>query len=66
MALYITVQSMYIRVRHYLVDNGYAINICPFRTAQQLGLNKWDLLPYMQFVRACDNTQNDIEGVSML
>ena len=39
-ALYITVECLNAMVPRVLVDNGYALNVCPFKTAITLGIKE--------------------------
>ncbi|KAI8542936.1 hypothetical protein RHMOL_Rhmol08G0178600 [Rhododendron molle] len=49
-----------------LIDNGFAINICPIRVAYRLGLAKNDFVPSNLAVKAYNNTRRVVEGTLML
>ncbi|XP_058208176.1 uncharacterized protein LOC131321189 [Rhododendron vialii] len=49
-----------------LIDNGLAINVCPFRVAYCLGYKKKDFSPSEVKVQAYDNTRRDVVGTLML
>ena len=45
-----------------LVDNGSAINVCPLRSAQKLGLKDEDVVPSTQRIREYDNSRGQALG----
>ena len=45
-----------------LIDNGYALNVCPFRTALIVGLDMETIVPSPFTVRAYDNTSRKVMG----
>ncbi|XP_021747727.1 uncharacterized protein LOC110713586 [Chenopodium quinoa] len=53
-SLHITVRCNGWTIPRVLVDNGSAINVCPYRVLTKLGHSKDDLAPSSQVVRAYD------------
>ena len=47
---------MGIKVPMVLIDNGSALNVCPFRTTLKVGLDLERIIPSPLTVRAYDNT----------
>ena len=45
-----------------LIDNGSALNICPFRTAFTIGLDMETIIPSPLTVKAYDNTSRKVMG----
>ena len=45
-----------------LLDNGFALNVCPLVTAIALGFSPDDFGPSTQTVRAYDGTQRTVMG----
>ena len=45
-----------------LLDNGFALNVCPLVTAIALGFSLSDFGPSMQTVKAYDGTQRTVMG----
>ena len=45
-----------------LIDNGSALNVCPFRTALTVGLDMETIIPSPLIVRAYDNTSRKVMG----
>ena len=45
-----------------LIDNGSALNVCPFRTALKIGLDVETILPSRLTIRAYDNTSRKVMG----
>ena len=45
-----------------LIDNGFALNVCPFRTALTIGLDMETIIPSSLTVRAYDNTSRKVMG----
>lgn len=62
-ALHITVITTGKRVPMVLVDNGSALNVCPFRTATCLGYQQKDFAVLGQAIRAYDNTRREVMGI---
>ncbi|XP_074293498.1 uncharacterized protein LOC141620558 [Silene latifolia] len=56
LAMYIAVTCLQKHVPMTLVDDGSAVNVLPLRTAHVLGLDKKDVTPTTQTVRAFDGT----------
>ncbi|RVW23184.1 Transposon Ty3-I Gag-Pol polyprotein [Vitis vinifera] len=50
------------RVPSVLLDNGFALNVCPLVTAIALGFSPSDFGPSIQTVRAYDGTQRTVMG----
>ncbi|MCR2847795.1 hypothetical protein KN825_14270 [Weizmannia coagulans] len=65
-ALYITVMCSGRRIPSVLIDNGSALNVCPFSTAVALGFSQADLTPSVQTIRAYDSTRREILGTLTL
>ena len=60
--LQITVECMGAKVLMVLIDNGFALNVCPFRTALTVGLDMDTIIPPPLTVRAYDNTSRKVMG----
>ena len=45
-----------------LIDNGSALNVCPFRTDLTIGLDMETIIPSPLTVRAYDNTSRKVMG----
>ena len=45
-----------------LIDNGYALNVCPFRTALTIGLDMETIIPSPFIVRAYNNISRKVIG----
>ena len=45
-----------------LIDNGSALNVCPFRTAFIIGLDMETIIPSPLTVRAYDNISRKVMG----
>ena len=45
-----------------LVDNGFALNVCPLRMMTRLGIDPSSLKKTTQGVRTFDNTRRDVMG----
>ena len=45
-----------------LIDNGSALNVCPFRTAFIIGIDVETSIPSTLTVRAYDNTSRKVMG----
>ena len=50
------------KVPMVLIDNGFALNICPFRTAITIGLDMETIIPSPLTVRAYDNISRKVMG----
>ena len=48
------------KVPMVLIDNGSALNICPFKTALTVDLNMETIIPSPLIVRAYDNTSRKV------
>ena len=60
--LQITVECMSAKVPMVLIDNGSALNVCPFRIAIIVGLDMETIIPSPLTVRAYDNTSKKVMG----
>ena len=60
--LQITVECMGAKVPMVLIDNGFALNVCHFRTALIIGLDVETIIPSSLTVRAYDNTSRKVNG----
>ena len=49
-----------------LIENGFALNVCPFRTALTVGLDVETIIPSPLTIKAYDNTLRKIMGLSKL
>ena len=63
------IQSLFIdvaysgrRVSSILLDNGFALNVCPLVTAIALGFSSTDFGPSLQTIKAYDRTQRTVMG----
>ncbi|KAI8555210.1 hypothetical protein RHMOL_Rhmol05G0157200 [Rhododendron molle] len=65
-SLHITVKFKGHWVPIVLIDNGSAINVCPFRVAYRFGLTKKDLVPSNLAIKAYDSIRRVVEGMQML
>ena len=45
-----------------LIDNGSALNVCPFRTALTVGLDMETIIPSPLTIKAYDNTSRKVMG----
>lgn len=45
-----------------MVDNGFAINVCPLKILPKLGLTIADLKPSEVVIKAYDDTKRPVEG----
>ena len=50
------------KVLMVLIDNGSALNICPFRVALNVGLDMKTIIPSPLTLRAYDNTSRKVMG----
>ena len=50
------------KVPMVLIDNGFALNICPFRTAITIGLDMETIIPSPLTVRAYNNISRKVMG----
>jgi len=62
--LQITIECVGAKVLMVLIDNGSALNICPFRTTFIVGLNMETIIPSPLTVRAYNNTSRKVMGTS--
>ena len=60
--LRITIECMGAKVLMVLIDNGSALNICPFRVALNVGLDMKTIIPSPLTLRAYDNTSRKVMG----
>ena len=60
--LQITIECMGTKVPMVLIDNGFVLNVCPFRTALTVGLDMETIIPSPLIVRAYDNTSRKVMG----
>ena len=58
----ITIECMGAKVPMVLIDNGSALNVCPFRTALTIGLDMETINPSALTIRAYDNTSRKVMG----
>ena len=49
-----------------LIENRFALNVCPFRTALTVGLDVETIIPSPLTIKAYDNTLRKIMGLSKL
>ena len=59
--LRITIECMGAKVLMVLIDNGSALNVCPFRAALTIGLDM-ETIPSPLTLRAYDNTSRKVMG----
>ena len=64
--LHISIGCLGHRVPSVLLDNGSALNVCPFATAISLGCGPTDFEPSTQIVRAYDSTRREVMGTLTL
>ena len=64
--LHILVGCLGRRVPYVLLDNGYALNVCPLTTAIALGYGPTYFEPSTQTVRAYDSTRREVMGTLTL
>ena len=50
------------KVPMVLIDNGSALNVCPFRTALTTGLDLETIIPSPLTIRAYENTSRKVIG----
>ena len=60
--LQITIECMSAKITIVLIDNGSALNVCPFRTTLTIGLDMETTIPSPLTVRAYDNTSRMVMG----
>ena len=60
--LYVSVECRDKWVPVVLVDTGFAINVCPSRTAYAIWLKPADFVLTTQVIRAYDNTSREVMG----
>ena len=61
-SLRITIECMGAKVSVVLIYNGFALNVCPFRTTLTIGLDMETIIPSLLIVRAYDNTLRKVMG----
>ena len=64
--LHISIGYLGRRVPSFLLDNGYALNVCPLTTVIALGYGPTDFEPSTQTVRACDGKRKEVIGTLTL
>ena len=64
--LHISIGCLGRRVPSVLLNNGYALNVCPLATAIALGYGPKDFEPSTQTVRAYDRTRKEVMGTLTL
>ena len=64
--LYIFVGYFGHRVPYFLLDNGFALNICPLATIVIIGFGPSNFEPSSQTVRAYDSTRRKVLGTLTL
>ena len=60
--LQITIECMCVKVPMVFIDNGSALNVCPFRIAFTIGLDMETIIPSPLKVRAYNNTSRKVIG----
>ena len=60
--LQITIECMGAKVPMVFIDNGSALNVCPFKIAFTIGLDMVTIIPSPLTVRAYDNTSRKVMG----
>ena len=60
--LQITIECMGSKVPVVLINNGSALNVCPFRTALTIGLDMETIILSPLTIRAYDNTSRKVMG----
>ena len=58
--LYISVVCSAHRVSFMLLDNGFALNVCPLATVIVIGFAPSDFGPFIKIVRAYESTQRKV------
>lgn len=61
-ALHVTLECKRLKVPVVLIDDGSALNVCPLRTADKLGITKENLTPSSLTVKAYNNTCHRVLG----
>ena len=64
--LHISVGCLGRRVPYVLLDNGFALNVCPLATTIALGYGPTNFKPSAQTVRAYDSTCREVIGTLTL
>ena len=64
--MHISVGCLGHRVPSILLDNGFALNVCPIATVIALGYGPIDFKPSTQTVRAYDSTRREVMGTLTL
>ena len=60
--LQITIECMGAKVPMVLINNGSALNVCPFRIALIVGLDMETIIPSPLTIKAYDNTSRKVMG----
>ena len=60
--LQITIECMGAKVLMVLIDNEFALNVCPFKTSLTIGLEVETITPSPLTVRVYDNTSRKVIG----
>jgi len=60
--LQITIECMGTKVPMVLIDNGFASNVCPFRTTLTIGLDVETIIPSPLTIKAYNNTSRKVMG----
>ena len=60
--LQIIIKCMGAKVPMVLIENGSALNVCPFRIALTIGLDVETIIPSPLTIRAYDNTSRKVMG----
>lgn len=61
-----TIKSMDAKVPMVLIENGSALNVCPFRNTLRVGLDMETIIPSLLTVKAYDNTSRKVMRNLML
>ena len=64
--LQITIECMGTKVPMVLIDNGFALNVCPLRTTLTIELDVETITPSPLTIRAYDNTSRKVMVLSKL
>ena len=62
----ITIECIGAKVPIVLIDNGSALNVCPFRITLKVGLDLETIIPSPLTVRAYNNTSRKVMGFSKI
>lgn len=61
-SLQITIECMGSKVPMVLINNGFTLNVCPFRTAFTIGLDVETIIPSPLTIRVYDNSLRKVMG----